>query len=87
MYILLRRPPGREAYLRDFFYLNSHLLERTTKLINELGEGSITALPIVETQSRDVSANIPTNIISITDGKIFYLLILLSISVCVCIHL
>nr|YP_010291651.1 ATP synthase CF1 alpha subunit [Scleria parvula]ULQ67658.1 ATP synthase CF1 alpha subunit [Scleria parvula] len=71
MSLLLRRPPGREAYPGDVFYLHSRLLERAAKLSSSLGEGSMTALPIVETQSGDVSAYIPTNIISITDGQIF----------------
>lgn len=71
MSLLLRRPPGREAYPGDVFYLHSRLLERAAKLNNELGEGSMTALPIVETQEGDVSAYIPTNVISITDGQIF----------------
>ena len=71
MSLLLRRPPGREAYPGDVFYLHSRLLERAAKLSNELGEGSMTALPIVETQGGDVSAYIPTNVISITDGQIF----------------
>ena len=71
MSLLLRRPPGREAYPGDVFYLHSRLLERAAKLSNELGEGSMTALPIVETQEGDVSAYIPTNVISITDGQIF----------------
>ena len=69
--LLLRRPPGREAYPGDVFYLHSRLLERAAKLSNELGEGSMTALPIIETQAGDVSAYIPTNVISITDGQIF----------------
>ena len=69
--LLLRRSPGREAYPGDVFYLHSRLLERAAKLSNELGGGSITALPIVETQAGDVSAYIPTNVISITDGQIF----------------
>lgn len=69
--LLLRRPPGREAYPGDVFYLHSRLLERAAKLSPELGEGSMTALPIVETQAGDVSAYIPTNVISITDGQIF----------------
>ena len=69
--LLLRRPPGREAYPGDIFYLHSRLLERSAKLNPELGNGSITALPIVETQAGDVSAYIPTNIISITDGQIY----------------
>ncbi|KAL0289977.1 UNVERIFIED_CONTAM: ATP synthase subunit alpha, chloroplastic [Sesamum radiatum] len=73
MSLLLRRPPGREAYPGDVFYLHSRLLERAAKLSSSLGEGSMTALPIVETQSGDVSAYIPTNVISITDGQIFYL--------------
>jgi len=71
MSLLLRRPPGREAYPGDVFYLHSRLLERAAKLGSELGEGSMTALPIVETQAGDVSAYIPTNVISITDGQIF----------------
>lgn len=69
--LLLRRPPGREAYPGDIFYLHSRLLERSAKLSKEFGGGSITALPIIETQSGDVSAYIPTNVISITDGQIF----------------
>ncbi|MBI1371415.1 MAG: F0F1 ATP synthase subunit alpha [Phycisphaera sp.] len=69
--LLLRRPPGREAYPGDVFYLHSRLLERATKLNNELGGGSLTALPIIETQEGDVSAYIPTNVISITDGQIY----------------
>ncbi len=71
MSLLLRRPPGREAYPGDIFYLHSRLLERAAKLSPQLGEGSMTALPIVETQANDVSAYIPTNVISITDGQIF----------------
>ena len=71
MSLLLRRPPGREAYPGDVFYLHSRLLERAAKLSDELGGGSLTALPIVETQAGDISAYIPTNIISITDGQIF----------------
>ena len=71
MSLLLRRPPGREAYPGDVFYLHSRLLERAAKLSTALGEGSMTALPIVETQEGDVSAYIPTNVISITDGQIF----------------
>lgn len=71
MSLLLRRPPGREAYPGDVFYLHSRLLERACKLTDELGGGSITALPIIETQAGDVSAYIPTNVISITDGQIF----------------
>ena len=71
MSLLLRRPPGREAYPGDVFYLHSRLLERAAKLSDELGGGSITALPIVETLAGDVSAYIPTNIISITDGQIY----------------
>ena len=70
MSLLLRRPPGREAYPGDVFYLHSRLLERAAKLSDELGGGSITALPIIETQAGDVSAYIPTNVISITDGQI-----------------
>lgn len=69
--LLLRRPPGREAYPGDVFYLHSRLLERAAKLSDELGGGSITALPFIETQASDVSAYIPTNVISITDGQIF----------------
>ena len=71
MSLLLRRPPGREAYPGDVFYLHSRLLERAAKLNDKLGSGSMTALPIVETQEGDVSAYIPTNVISITDGQIF----------------
>jgi F-type H+/Na+-transporting ATPase subunit alpha len=71
MSLLLRRPPGREAYPGDVFYLHSRLLERSVKLNDELGGGSFTALPIIETQAGDVSAYIPTNVISITDGQIF----------------
>ena len=69
--LLLRRPPGREAYPGDVFYLHSRLLERAAKLSNANGGGSLTALPIIETQAGDVSAYIPTNVISITDGQIF----------------
>ena len=69
--LLLRRPPGREAYPGDVFYLHSRLLERCAKLSNELGGGSMTGLPIIETKGNDVSAYIPTNVISITDGQIF----------------
>jgi F-type H+-transporting ATPase subunit alpha len=69
--LLLRRPPGREAYPGDVFYLHSRLLERSSKLSDELGGGSLTALPIIETQAGDVSAYIPTNVISITDGQIY----------------
>jgi len=69
--LLLRRPPGREAYPGDVFYLHSRLLERAAKLNNEMGGGSLTALPIIETQAGDLSAYIPTNVISITDGQIF----------------
>ena len=71
MSLLLRRPPGREAYPGDIFYIHSRLLERAAKLNDELGGGSITALPIIETQAGDISAYIPTNVISITDGQIF----------------
>jgi proton translocating ATP synthase F1 alpha subunit len=71
MSLLLRRPPGREAYPGDVFYLHSRLLERAAKMNKNLGGGSLTALPIVETQEGDVSAYIPTNVISITDGQIF----------------
>jgi F-type H+-transporting ATPase subunit alpha len=69
--LLLRRPPGREAYPGDVFYLHSRLLERAAKLSNEKGGGSLTALPMIETQAGDVSAYIPTNVISITDGQIY----------------
>ena len=71
MSLLLRRPPGREAYPGDVFYLHSRLLERAAKMNDEMGAGSLTALPIIETQANDVSAYIPTNVISITDGQIF----------------
>jgi F-type H+-transporting ATPase subunit alpha len=71
MSLLLRRPPGREAYPGDVFYLHSRLLERSAKLSDALGGGSLTALPIIETQAGDISAYIPTNVISITDGQIF----------------
>jgi F-type H+-transporting ATPase subunit alpha len=71
MSLLLRRPPGREAFPGDVFYLHSRLLERAAKLNDENGGGSLTALPIIETQASDVSAYIPTNVISITDGQIF----------------
>ena len=71
MSLLLRRPPGREAYPGDVFYLHSRLLERAAKMNKSLGGGSLTALPIIETQAGDVSAYIPTNVISITDGQIF----------------
>jgi F-type H+-transporting ATPase subunit alpha len=71
MSLLLRRPPGREAYPGDVFYLHSRLLERSVKLSDDQGGGSMTALPIIETQANDVSAYIPTNVISITDGQIF----------------
>ena len=71
MSLLLRRPPGREAYPGDVFYLHSRLLERAAKLNDKLGSGSLTALPVIETQAGDVSAYIPTNVISITDGQIF----------------
>jgi F-type H+-transporting ATPase subunit alpha len=69
--LLLRRPPGREAYPGDVFYLHSRLLERAARMKDDLGGGSLTALPIIETQAADVSAYIPTNVISITDGQIF----------------
>ena len=69
--LLLRRPPGREAYPGDVFYLHSRLLERAAKLSDALGGGSLTALPIIETQAGDISAYIPTNVISITDGQIY----------------
>jgi F-type H+/Na+-transporting ATPase subunit alpha len=71
MSLLLRRPPGREAYPGDVFYLHSRLLERAAKMNEENGAGSLTALPVIETQANDVSAYIPTNVISITDGQIF----------------
>jgi hypothetical protein len=71
MSLLLRRPPGREAYPGDVFYLHSRLLERAAKLNDSHGAGSLTALPVIETQANDVSAYIPTNVISITDGQIF----------------
>ena len=71
MSLLLRRPPGREAYPGDVFYLHSRLLERAAKMSDENGGGSLTALPVIETQAGDVSAYIPTNVISITDGQIF----------------
>jgi F-type H+-transporting ATPase subunit alpha len=71
MSLLLRRPPGREAYPGDVFYLHSRLLERSAKMNDDLGAGSLTALPVIETQGNDVSAYIPTNVISITDGQIF----------------
>jgi F-type H+-transporting ATPase subunit alpha len=71
MSLLLRRPPGREAYPGDVFYLHSRLLERAAKMNDEFGKGSLTALPVIETQAGDVSAYIPTNVISITDGQIF----------------
>merc|ERR1711957_1010200 len=71
MSLLLRRPPGREAYPGDVFYLHSRLLERAAKMSDEFGGGSLTALPVIETQAGDVSAYIPTNVISITDGQIF----------------
>jgi F-type H+-transporting ATPase subunit alpha len=71
MSLLLRRPPGREAYPGDVFYLHSRLLERAAKMSDEEGAGSLTALPVIETQAGDISAYIPTNVISITDGQIF----------------
>src|SRR3712207_5809288 len=71
MSLLIRRPPGREAFPGDVFYLHSRLLERAVKLSDDLGGGSLTALPIIETQAGDISAYIPTNVISITDGQIF----------------
>jgi F-type H+-transporting ATPase subunit alpha len=71
MSLLLRRPPGREAYPGDVFYLHSRLLERAAKMNDEHGAGSLTALPVIETQAGDVAAYIPTNVISITDGQIF----------------
>lgn len=69
--LLLKRPPGREAYPGDVFYLHSRLLERAARMNDEHGGGSLTALPIIETQAGDVSAYIPTNVISITDGQIY----------------
>ena len=71
MSLIIRRPPGREAYPGDVFYLHSRLLERAARLSSEYGGGSLTALPIIETKGNDVSAYIPTNVISITDGQIF----------------
>jgi F-type H+-transporting ATPase subunit alpha len=71
MSLLLRRPPGREAYPGDVFYIHSRLLERAAKMSDDFGAGSLTALPIIETQAGDVAAYIPTNVISITDGQIF----------------
>ena len=71
MSLLLRRPPSREAYPGDVFYLHSRLLERAAKMNNDFGGGSLTALPVIETQANDVAAYIPTNVISITDGQIF----------------
>ena len=71
MSLLLRRPPGREAYPGDVFYLHSRLLERSAKLSIKFGGGSLTALPVIETQAGDVSAYVPTNVISITDGQLF----------------
>ena len=71
MSLLLRRPPGREAYPGDVFYIHSRLLERAAKMSDDLGGGSLTALPVIETQAGDLSAYIPTNVISITDGQIF----------------
>ena len=71
MSLLLRRPPGREAYPGDVFYLHSRLLERAAKMNDDQGAGSLTALPVIETQANDVGAYIPTNVISITDGQIF----------------
>src|SRR5204862_4536350 len=71
MSLLVRRPPGREAYPGDVFYLHSRLLERAVKMSDDLGGGSLTALPVIETQAGDVAAYIPTNVISITDGQIF----------------
>jgi F-type H+-transporting ATPase subunit alpha len=71
MSLLLRRPPGREAYPGEVFYIHSRLLERAAKMSDEHGGGSLTALPIIETQAGDLSAYIPTNVISITDGQIF----------------
>lgn len=70
MSLLLRRPPGREAYPGDVFYLHSRLLERAAKMNDNYGGGSLTALPVIETQAGDVSAYIPTNVISITDGQV-----------------
>ena len=71
MSLLLRRPPGREAYPGDVFYLHSRLLERSSKFNDELGAGSLTGLPVIETKAGDVSAYVPTNVISITDGQIY----------------
>ncbi|MDO8506552.1 MAG: F0F1 ATP synthase subunit alpha, partial [Candidatus Limnocylindria bacterium] len=72
MALLLRRPPGREAYPGDVFYLHSRLLERAARMTKEHGGGSLTALPVIETQANDISAYIPTNVISITDGQLFF---------------
>ncbi len=69
--LLLRRPPGREAFPGDIFYIHSRLLERSTRLREDRGGGSLTALPIIETEAQDISAYIPTNLISITDGQIY----------------
>jgi F-type H+-transporting ATPase subunit alpha len=69
--LLLRRPPGREAFPGDIFYIHSRMLERATHLRKDLGGGSLTALPIIETEAQDISAYIPTNLISITDGQIY----------------
>ena len=69
--LLLRRPPGREAFPGDIFYIHSRMLERATHLSKERGGGSLTALPIIETEAQDISAYIPTNLISITDGQIY----------------
>lgn len=79
MSLLLRRPPGREAYPGDVFYLHSRLLERAAKLGDAAGNGSLTALPIIETQAGDVSAYIPTNVISITDGQVGYVVVVVSL--------
>ena len=84
MSLLLRRPPGREAFPGDVFYLHSRLLERACKLNDELGGGSITALPIIETQAGDISAYIPTNVISITDGQLFLQTELFNAGICPC---
>lgn len=81
MSLLLRRPPGREAYPGDVFYLHSRLLERAAKMNDNFGGGSLTALPVIETQAGDVSAYIPTNVISITDGQVCLKLSLCSLAV------
>lgn len=81
MSLLLRRPPGREAYPGDVFYLHSRLLERAAKMNDNFGGGSLTALPVIETQAGDVSAYIPTNVISITDGQVSLSLVLSDVTI------